>query len=182
MFQDLGSDLGYVKCLSLVLRIVKHGLLYGGVPCASFIFMSLATHQRSATNPLGRQDLPFVAEGNTLLARYCLMAIVAIARGVAWLIENPGRTLVHLHPCVAHLLHPDLKPQLVKWWCLQTLCKFVGSAYVHHPFQQQLNMNLCELRWMGLYGAFSAKPQMGLGNAPAASDMKPCACPYVRVR
>jgi hypothetical protein len=80
VFQDLGSEMGLLKALSLVLRLSPLGLLFGGVPCESFGFMASPTHQRSALHPWGA-PFPFVYLGNVLCTRFCLLALIAIIRG-----------------------------------------------------------------------------------------------------
>ena len=77
--------------------------------------MSSGTHQRTAMEPGGREEYPFVFTGNVLLARYAILVLVGMARGVLWLVENPLRTTLHLHPCVKHILHSEFRPLMVKW-------------------------------------------------------------------
>jgi hypothetical protein len=38
------------------LRIVEGGLLWGGVPCSSVVFMNLSNMKRTAGGPLGDQS------------------------------------------------------------------------------------------------------------------------------
>ena len=159
-FQDLASELGYIKAISLMLRLVPGALIFGAIPCASFGFMSSSVHQRDAVNPEGRDTFIFVREGNLLLSRFCLLALAGICRGLLWLIENPGRSTIHLHPCVKVLLRPALKPLLVKW-CLPHFTHVLLCT----PRAMLVLKASYLLRWMGMYGSISAKPQMGLGNA-----------------
>ena len=124
VFEDLTSELGFIKSISLLLRVVQRGLLYGAIPCASFTFLSSSLHMRSAVQPAGCEQLPFVFEGNVLTARFAILAIIGISRQVMWAIENPGRTVIHLHECIQQLLAPELRPVLVKWWEPQSTASF----------------------------------------------------------
>lgn len=109
------SEVGFVKALELALRCVPLGLLYAGLPCKSFGFMASHTHGRDGANPWGYESRPFVVEGTLCATRFALIALVGIARGCAWLIEQPSRTaLLHLPP-IRVLMNYDLSPTYVRW-------------------------------------------------------------------
>ena len=44
---DFTTDLGFLNSLWLVLRLKQGGLLWGGVPCSSFVWMNMGTSLRS---------------------------------------------------------------------------------------------------------------------------------------
>ena len=113
---DLLSDFGFLHAIELVLRLHVFGLLFGGVPCESYIFMSSGTHQRSAVDP-GGSPYPFVVEGSTMATRFVLLALLAIARGATWMLENPDRSALKVMPCIQLLMNPLLRP-LKTGWCL----------------------------------------------------------------
>ena len=115
VFCNMLSDVGFIKGAELVLRLLPLALLYGGVPCESFSFMSSATHQRAAVQPWGHLPFSFVWRGNVLATRFVLLAILGIVRNCIWMAEQPDRShLVHLPPMQV-LLHRFLKPRMVKW-------------------------------------------------------------------
>ena len=118
VFEDLGSEMGLLKALSLVLRLSPLGLLFGGVPCESFGFMASPTHQRSALDPWGA-PFPFVYLGNVLCTRFCILALISMIRGCVWALENPLRTCIDTMPPIQLLLHRQLRPLLVKWFFTQ---------------------------------------------------------------
>ena len=120
VFENLDTDLGFLRCLNLCMRLVPFGLWYGAIPCCSFIFLSMATHQRTSENPWGAPQ-EFVYTSNCIASRYCLLALIAIIRGCVWCIENPLRTYVDLLPPVQLLLRPHFKPMLSKWFNPQSL-------------------------------------------------------------
>ena len=132
IYQNLGSDLGFLKALQLLLRVVPLGLLFGGVPCDSFIFLSSSVHQRDATNPWGN-PWPFVFQGNVLCTRFCLIALMCICRGCVWMLENPLRTAIEYMPPVQLLLQKHFHPLVVKWYISQ--CFDGNSLLLHVPLQ-----------------------------------------------
>jgi len=115
VFCDMMSDVGFMKGVELVLRLVPLALLYGGVPCESYGFMSSGTHQRAACQPWGHTPYPFVWRGNVMATRFVLLAVLAIVRNCVWMAEQPDRSyLIHLPP-MQLLFHRCLKPRMVKW-------------------------------------------------------------------
>ena len=121
VFQSLDSEFGLIKAISLVLRLGRLALLFAGVPCDSFVFISSASHGRSATCPYGLEQRPFVEMGNLLTERFALLALLAISRKVLWLAEQPGSSVLLHHPAMQKiLLCSELKPRMVKW-CLTLL-------------------------------------------------------------
>ena len=118
VLQSLDSELGLIKAVSLVLRLGKLALLFAGVPCDSFVFISSASHGRNATCPYGLQERPFVEMGNLLTARFALLALLAVSRRALWLAEQPGSSVLLHHPSMQKiLLSSELKARMVKW-CL----------------------------------------------------------------
>lgn len=173
--QNLLSTVGFLKSMELTLRIAAFGLLYGGLPCKSYIFISSATHQRSATEPQGATH-PFVLEGTTMLDRFTILGLIAIARGAVWLCENPGRTILDVMPSMLRLMNVRLKPLMVRWLLafnqqplskkkviVNTLLEGLKSK-PHNRLTQSIN-RVFELRSMGMLGGPTPKPELGLGNA-----------------
>ncbi len=107
---------GILISLRQTLRVVELGLLYGGIPCASYTFMSSSLHRRSVLNPLGDETFHFVKMGNLLAARFFLLVIVAIARKVFWFVEQPGSSKLPLLPYCGYLSEFDtLRTDMVRW-------------------------------------------------------------------
>ena len=135
VFMDLARPYGMLKALALTLRLKEHSLLYGGVPCNAFIFISSSGHKRTISNPWGDESRHFVWLSNMLGSRFCLLACVAIARAAVWLVENPHSSKLFILPPFAWILKkPGLGNRAVRWW-------------------------------MGMYGSMSAKPQLACGTA-----------------
>ena len=114
VFQNLATTVGLLKAIGLVLRLTPLGLLFGGVPCDSFGFMSSSLHGRDAISPWGN-PYTFVELGNILCTRYALLACLSMARGCVWMLENPLRTAIAYMPPIQLLLKRELRPLLCKW-------------------------------------------------------------------
>jgi hypothetical protein len=134
---NLLSEIGFLKGLELTLRLMAFALFFGGLPCKSYTFISSATHQRSAVQPNGN-PFPFVIEGSTLLCRWSIMALIAVARGAVWMLEHPDRTTVDLMPSFQALMPLKLKPLMVRWflsqWSFHHVLEFSKLFRVVVPF------------------------------------------------
>lgn len=126
MFQNLGTTLGLLKAIALMLRVCPEGLLYGGIPCCSFGFLSSPTHGRGALCPWGN-PFPFVYMGNILSTRFALLAVIGIIRGCVWACEQPEKTTITHLPPMELLMRSYLRPLMAKWFCPQCHieCDFV---------------------------------------------------------
>ena len=97
--------MGMVRGVQLVLRLARRGLLYVGLPCSSYVFMSSSKHGRSEQRPEGNDFLPFVANANCLCARAMLLACLAIARQAFWCLEQPSTSKVVFDPYLNMVLN-----------------------------------------------------------------------------
>ena len=123
VYQNLDSNTGLLKALSLVLRLLPQGLFFGGVPCDSFGWMSGPTHCRSALEPFGATKRAFVYRGNILCTRFCMLALLGICRGVVWALENPLRTAIQHMPPLQFILRPEFRCMMVTWFQPQIWCE-----------------------------------------------------------
>jgi hypothetical protein len=137
--QDLMSVHGLIAAVWMMLRVVPNGLLWGGVPCSSYIFISSATCQRKKGSRTGNVAVTSVRMGNVLCSRFCLLAMLATARSVFWLVEQPGTSCMTSYFRMAQLIQVCNQHGL-----------FRGVA------------RFC----MGYYGAFSLKPSKVWGTMP----------------
>ena len=62
-----------------------------------------ATHQRSILNPLGREELAFVATGNKIASRVALLIWYSLASCCRFLLEQPRGSAAELHPRLVEL-------------------------------------------------------------------------------
>lgn len=93
--ENLATTEGFCRALLCTLRTVERGMVWGGVPCSSFCWISSSTHGRSSTEPMGTST-DWVKLHNLIACRFMILCAVAAARNVHWGIENPRQSqLVH---------------------------------------------------------------------------------------
>jgi len=137
--QDLMTVHGLIGAVCMMLRVVPNGLLWGGCPCSSYVFISSSACQRKPGNRSGNLNCTSVRVGNLLCSRFCLLALLATARSVFWLVEQPGTSCMTSYFRMAHLIR---------------VCNQHGAFHGVVRF--------C----MGYYGAFSLKPSKVWGSMP----------------
>lgn len=103
---------GWLRALHLTCRLRHGSLLWAGVPCSSFVYLNRGTSGRSASSPCGKQDVPSVKAANTIVNRVILLILVAIARNVAWTVEQPLSSVMDSLPRFTRLR--ELCGRLVK--------------------------------------------------------------------
>ena len=57
----------------------------------------------SRGNPLGDETKKQVKQANIMVARVCLLALLATSRGLLWIIEQPCGSLMEKHPSMQFL-------------------------------------------------------------------------------
>ncbi|CAK9104776.1 WD_REPEATS_REGION domain-containing protein [Durusdinium trenchii] len=78
----------------MVLRLKRRGLLVGGPPCNSWIFINAATHGRRKDNIFGNTNRKYVSDATAITCRFILLGLVAIARDAFFLGEQPSSSLM----------------------------------------------------------------------------------------
>ena len=88
--QDIRTVEGLLLALGQVLRLQRAGLLWLGIPCSSFSWMSSSAHRRHEDEDGGMGDdtYEFVREGNLIATRSLLLALVAMSRGALWFLDS----------------------------------------------------------------------------------------------
>lgn len=102
---DIMLVTGFVKALSLALRVRRKGLCWMALPCGSFSYMSSSAHRRDAFNPYGDMCREFVQVGNTICSRTCIVILVAICRSVCFFVEQPLRSAANFWPFIDYLMN-----------------------------------------------------------------------------
>lgn len=138
--ENILTTVGFLKALQKVLRLEKRGLLYVGLPCASYIFMSSSQHRRSPEQPGGNENLGWVAQANTICCRSMLLVAVAIARQCFWALEQPSSSMVIYDPYVKFILS-------------------INDSDLNIFHQQTF-------WWMGVFGGLSTKRSLAIGSVP----------------
>ena len=125
----------------MVLEIMPQGLLYCGLPCASYSWMSSSRHSRTRSNPLGNQDRAWVKYHNLIGFRVGLILILAIVRKVHVVLEHPRGSALPYVPWLCNLFQLEDFDKL-SWKWLQ--CRF----------------------YMASFGSWAPKPSMLIGTTP----------------
>ena len=88
--EDITTEAGFLKALSLVLRVRRAGLVWMGPLCSSFVFPDSSHCQRKLSNFDGDATYPPVSRGNLMAVIAVFLVQVALVREVHAAIENPG--------------------------------------------------------------------------------------------
>ena len=91
---DLNSPAGMALAVLLLLSIVQGGLIGGGSPCSSFVWISRGSTGRSKAEPEGDRSRRPVALANKLSQFVCILVRIAILRRVRFFIEQPASSLM----------------------------------------------------------------------------------------
>lgn len=89
---------GFALCLGSCLRLRAGGLLPMGPVCSSWVWLCRRNSGRSFANPCGEEDADWVAGANVMIGRVVLLVVLASARCVRVLVEQPGSSLMRRHP------------------------------------------------------------------------------------
>lgn len=93
---------GMMQAVKDTLRLREGGLLFGGVPCSSWVWLSCPTHMRHVAI-LGDSRQEMVRIGNILGARFCLLAGLALVIGAHWAVEQPSTSRFIHYPYMTWL-------------------------------------------------------------------------------
>lgn len=107
----LDKDMGWGTA-GEVMRLKVGGLLWGGVPCSSWVFLNRHTSKRSREAPLGDEGQPSVRRANLLVTRWTLLVLLAVSRGCLWLAEQPMSSLMPEHPRLKQVCELGQTPSL----------------------------------------------------------------------
>ena len=94
---DFTSKSGFVHAIRLVLNTCPGGLIWLGVVCSSWVFMSRSSTGRRDTCILG-SPFPGVLAGNIMASRAALIIYLAEALGHVVIVEQPSSSLLRFHP------------------------------------------------------------------------------------
>lgn len=94
---DIMSAAGLLHALSLVLRVRGGGVVWFGVVCSSWVWISRSSTQRSEVRPMGR-DSANNANANAMVSRVMLLLRIANARAIMTVLEQPTSSLMPSHP------------------------------------------------------------------------------------
>ncbi|CAJ1372230.1 unnamed protein product [Effrenium voratum] len=101
---DFCSPAGFANAVYQTLRTSPGGGALHAPVCSTWVFMSRGSTLRSPTRPLGRGDSQKVADGNLHVARCAVLCILAAAKGIFWLLEQPSTSIMETHPSFQKML------------------------------------------------------------------------------
>lgn len=94
---------GFIAMIATVMAMHKGAVLWLGTPCSTWVFMSRHSTGRRI-DILGNLESPYIRAQNALISRVCYIIVLAMKRGVYWIIEQPDSSIVWQHPLMARVL------------------------------------------------------------------------------
>ena len=129
--EDITGTSGLVIGVRNALRLQQKGLMFLGLPCNSHTWVSSSQHQRGPDLPFGNEGFAFVRTGNQIAYRSALLILVALIRGVVWLLENPSQSRCVFLPVLRALMEfPRLLGTRHCRWLGCQKCFCVLSSFV----------------------------------------------------
>ena len=97
---------GFVQCVQHTLRVEQFGLLFLGVPCNSFSWMSSSQHQRAEWNGFmgDYENYAWVDLMNAVAVRAAICIALGLSRKIYFMIENPRQSTLPDFPYFNYLL------------------------------------------------------------------------------
>ncbi|CAL1161035.1 unnamed protein product [Cladocopium goreaui] len=99
---DILEPKGFCQIIKKVLKIAPCGLLFGGPPCGSWVYINRATSKRQARRIFGDCSRLYVRHANTITTRWIMLGLLAASRAVQWLTEQPRSSVMMLCPYVRY--------------------------------------------------------------------------------
>ena len=138
---------GFATAVYMLLRLRPGALLYAGLPCASYTWMSSSRHCRSAECPEGDTTKDWVRKHNCLGYRLGLLVLLGLARRVHIFIEHPKKSCLPHTRWLTNVFAINA-PEYLSWqWFIITF-------------------------WMGVWGSWSPKPSMAISTCSWVSVLQ----------
>ena len=148
---DILSDEGMEHLCKLVLRIKPGGILWGALPCKSWVWISRNGTGRCVQNPGGFTYVPRIAEANQQVEHFVALATLAYLRDVDFVVENPKSSLIFKYEPLSALM---------TWSKGSIVNTYMGAFASNHCKPLMLGSS-----WAGIAGMSRAKPS---GSEPLA--------------
>ena len=91
---DILSTAGIALALHIALSVLPEGVVWFGVPCSTFAWVSRGHTKRPRQNPLGDVTRPDVRAANRIARTVALLCRVLAQRGVFFVLEQPASSLL----------------------------------------------------------------------------------------
>ena len=130
--ENILLEAGFLRALSLAMRLRKGGLLWMAPVCASWVFLCISrTKRHKAARYEGNVGCASVRDGNQMACMAALLYSVAFARGVDVVLENPSSSTIFMYGPLVDVLAaigPDKKSTAVCPHCAHSNAQ-MGSRY-----------------------------------------------------
>ncbi|CAL1138490.1 unnamed protein product [Cladocopium goreaui] len=105
---DIMTPQGFAHALYQVLSLKPGSSLFLAPVCSTWVWVARGSTLRSEAMPLGWERYSSVLTANQMVARCCILMILAAARGIWVVCEQPKGSLMQFHPCFEAVM--DLVP------------------------------------------------------------------------
>ena len=138
-YQDLNSIWGFIHALQL-LRMLEPvtGLIWLGTVCSTWVFMSRNSTMRTPRNPRGDLRRRCVLKGNRQAARSAALIAFCFARRMGFVLEQPGSSILWLHPAMAHVERVAREALGGRW---HRICTYMACFSANHIKRTELCSN-----------------------------------------
>ena len=82
---DFCSTTGYLVALRDVIRCRPGACIFAGLPCSSWVWINRGTSKRGDEGVEGNLENAKVVTANTLVARFAILAVMAMTLGIHWI-------------------------------------------------------------------------------------------------
>ena len=101
---DLTTSRGFSNAIFQLLNVRPGGGHTSAPVCSTWVFMSRGSTLWSVASPLGRSDSESVRIRNLLAARAIVLLLIASAKSIFWILEQPATSIMYLHPLFQRLI------------------------------------------------------------------------------
>ena len=130
VYQNINGILGWINALQILRRVKSAtGLAWLGTVCSTWVFLSRDSTMRSQQDARGDRNRRCVRAGNRQAARSAAIIAIAYCRKLAWVLEQPGSSILWYHPAMLHCQHIALSLGLM-WHHIETYMHFFEAKHL----------------------------------------------------
>ncbi|CAK9096088.1 Uncharacterized protein SCF082_LOCUS45127 [Durusdinium trenchii] len=101
---DILSDQGFSNMIFQILNLKPGSGHFTAPVCSTWVFMSRGSTGRRKDNPLGSEHYDSVNQANIMVGRVCVLLLLAAAKSIFWILEQPINSLMEHHPIFQALM------------------------------------------------------------------------------
>lgn len=130
VLNDILTPDGFLYATAMVMSLhPRAGFLWLATVCSSWVWIAQGSTGRSIECPLGR-PCRSTARANMMVARCSLLALLCIAVGNSWALEQPASSLMVMHPAMAWIRSFDGQMTNAAWYQCDTCMGAFGAKTV----------------------------------------------------